>query len=127
VRFEVSDGDFTGTGDLQVNVNPDTAPTLGQYTNAKVALGQAALLSPDAAPADNGSVEGIDAAAAPGTFTGTLDANLASGEVSVGQAAPIGLYAVTVTITDNCGIETERNLTLEVVGNDIFADGFETP
>jgi hypothetical protein len=110
-----------------VNVTPDTAPTLGPYTNAKVALGQSVLLSPDAAPADNGSVDSIDAAAAPGSFTGTLDATLASGEVSVDQAAPVGLYTVTVTIIDNCGTETERDLTLEVLGNDIFADGFETP
>jgi hypothetical protein len=127
VRFEVSDGALAGTGDLQVNVDPDTPPTLGQYANATVAIGQAVLLEPDAPPADNGSVDSIGVAAVPGTFTGTLDADLASGEVSVDQAAPVGLYTVTVTITDNCGNETERDLSLEVLGNDIFADGFETP
>ena len=127
VRFEVSDGDLAGTGDLQVNVNPDTAPSLGQYANAKVAVDQAAQLNPDAPPADNGSVDSIEAAAAPATFTGTLDANLASGAVSVSQAAPLGLYTVTITIADNCGKETQRDLTLEVLGNEVFADGFETP
>jgi len=127
VRFQVSDGDLTGTGDLQVNVSPDTAPTLGQYADAKVPLGQAVLVAPDAAPADNGSVDSADAAAVPENFTGALQADPASGEVSVSQAAPIGVYTVTVTIADNCGNETERGFTLEVLGNDIFADGFETP
>jgi hypothetical protein len=127
VRFEVSDGELAGSGDLQVNVDPDTAPTLGQYANATAAIGQAVLLTPDAAPADNGSVEDISTAVAPVTFAGTLDANLASGEVSVGQAGPVGAYTVTVTITDNCGTMTDRNLTLDVLGNDVFQDGFETP
>jgi hypothetical protein len=127
VRFAVSDGALAGSGDLQMNVNPDTAPTLGQYTNAEVALGQAVLVTPDAAPADNGSVEGISAAVAPVTFAGTVNAELASGEVSVSQAGPAGAYTVTVTITDNCGTTTDRNVSLDVLGSDVFQDGFETP
>jgi hypothetical protein len=127
VRFEVSDGALAGSGDLQVNVDPETPPTLGQYANAAVAVGQAVLLDPDAAPADNGSVDSIGTAVAPVTFAGTVDAELASGEVSIGQAGPVGAYTVTVTITDNCGTMTDRNVTLEVLGNDVFKDGFETP
>jgi hypothetical protein len=40
---------------------------------------------------------------------------------------PVGAYIVTVTISDNCGTMTHRNLTLDVLGNDLFKDGFETP
>ena len=127
VRFEVSDGDLSGSGDLQVNVDPDAAPTLGPYANAAVAVGQAALLTPDAAPADNGSVDSISATVAPLNFAGTVDTNLASGAVSVDQAGPAGLYTVTVTVTDNCGAMTDREVTLEVLGVDIFKDGFEAP
>jgi multidrug resistance efflux pump len=38
-----------------------------------VAIGQAVLLTPDAAPADNGSVEGISAAVAPASLDMSSD------------------------------------------------------
>jgi hypothetical protein len=55
VRFHVSDGSLNETGDLQLNVTL-TPPTLGSYADATVPLGQGTLVSPDAAPMDNGSV-----------------------------------------------------------------------
>jgi len=127
VRFEVSDGSLSGGGDLQVNVELDTAPAAGQYPNSKVAVGQAVLINPDAVPADNGSVDSIGVTAMPVTFAGTLGADAATGGVSVGQAAPVGVYTLTVAITDNCGARVEREMTLEVLGDIILSDGFETP
>jgi hypothetical protein len=97
VRFEVSDGSLAGSSDLQVNVSLNTPPTLGQYLNTKMGLGQAAQINPDAAPADNGSIDGISTGITPDTFAGTLHADPATGEISVGQAAPVGAYTVTVT------------------------------
>jgi hypothetical protein len=127
VRFEVSDGSLAGSSDLQVNVSLNTPPTLGQYLNTKMGLGQAAQINPDAAPADNGSIDGISTGITPDTFAGTLHADPATGEISVGQAAPVGAYTVTVTITDNCGATIDRDMTLEVLADGIFSDSFETP
>jgi hypothetical protein len=56
VRFQVSDGNLSSSGDLQLNVTLNTPPTLGSYADTTVPLGQGTLLSPDAAPMDNGSV-----------------------------------------------------------------------
>jgi hypothetical protein len=56
-----------------------------------------------------------------------LHADPATGEISVGQAAPVGAYTVTVTITDNCGATIDRDMTLEILADGIFSDSFETP
>jgi hypothetical protein len=127
VRFEVSDGSLQGNGDLQVNVDLNTAPTIGVYPDTSLTEGQSSLINPDAVPSDNGSVDAIGTAIAPITFTGILDADPVTGEVSVSQAGPVGAYTVTVTITDNCGAMTDRDLALDVLGEEIFSDGFETP
>jgi hypothetical protein len=127
VRFQVSDGSLNGTGDLQLNVTPNTPPTLGNYANTTVAVGQGTVISPGAAPSDNGSVDSIAATILPVTFTGTLDADLGTGNISVGAASPSDSYIVTVAITDNCGATAEKDFALEVGGDRVFSDGFETP
>ena len=127
VRFQVSDGDLNSGGDLQLNVTLNTPPTLGSYADSTVPLGQGTLVSPDAAPMDNGSVDSIDTAILPPTFAGTLNAELGTGEVSIGVASPSDSYTVSVTITDNCSATAEQDFVLEVLVDDVFADGFETP
>ena len=127
VRFEVSDGDLAGGGDLQVNVIADAAPTLGVYADAEVTIGQSVMLVPDAAPADNGSVDAITAMIAPATFEGSLDADLPSGVVSMDQAAPPDLYTLTVIVTDNCGKTSQRDAIVQVSDGSIFSDSFEFP
>jgi len=114
VRFQVSDGDLNNSGDLQLNVTLNTPPTLGAYANTTVAVGQGAMISPDAAPADNGSVDSIEATILPVTFAGTLDADLSTGKISIGAASPSDSYTVSVTITDNCGATAEQDFALEV-------------
>ena len=127
VRFQVSDGNLNGTGDLQLNVTLNTLPTLGTYANTTVTVGQGAMISPDAAPADNGSVDSIEATILPITFAGTLNADLGTGKISIGAASPSDSYIVTVAITDNCGATAEKDFALEVGGDRVFSDGFETP
>jgi hypothetical protein len=127
VRFQVSDGNLSGTGDLQLNVTLNTPPALGTYADTVVVVGQGALLSPAAAPSDNGSVDSIGATILPVTYAGTLNADLSAGEISVGAAAPNDSYIVTVTITDNCGANAEQDFALDVVVEKVFSDGFETP
>lgn len=125
VRFEVSDGDLSGNGDLQLNVSVNTPPTVGVYPLAKVGEGLDLLIYPDVAPADNGTVDNMGTAVEPNTYTGGVSANPATGEVNLEQAGPAGAYTVTVTLSDNCGAMTNRNITVEVLGEDIFANGFE--
>ncbi|RKZ06191.1 hypothetical protein DRQ25_14460 [Candidatus Fermentibacteria bacterium] len=127
VRFQVSDGSLNGTGDLQLNVTLNTPPTLGSYANTTVAVGQGAMISPDAAPADNGSVDSIEATILPVTFAGTLNADLGTGKISIGTASPSDSYTVSVTITDNCDATAEQDFALEVDDDRVFSDGFETP
>ena len=93
----------------------------------RVVVGQGVLINPEAGPDDNGSVESIDATILPATYTGDLNANPVTAEISVGAAAPVGTYTVSVTVTDNCGTTAERDFALDVVEDGIFADGFETP
>jgi hypothetical protein len=123
VRFQVSDGSLSSTGDLTVNVIPNTPPALGTYPNTQVAVGAATTVTPSAAPTDNGSVDTLTASASAG-FTGTLAGNTSSGVVTVGNAGPAGSYTVTVTATDNCGASANRQFTL-AVGDALFANGFE--
>jgi hypothetical protein len=126
VRFQVSDGDLDGTGNLLLNVTLNTPPTLGTYADTTLAVGQGAVVSPGAAPSDNGSVDSIDATILPVTFAGTLDADLDTGKISIGAASPNDSYIVSVTITDNCGATAENDFALEVDDDRIFSDGFES-
>ena len=125
VRFEASDGSLAGSGDLQVNVSLNTPPSIGQYPEATVEPGHAVLIFPDAPPADNGSVDSVGTSVAPGSFAGTVTADPVTGEISVGQATPVGVYTITLTVTDNCGASADRDVDLEVLGEGIFSDGFE--
>jgi len=125
VRFEVSDGTLTGSGDLQLNVNVNTPPTIGEYPGTQVGSGQAVMILPGEPPGDNGSVDSIGASVVPDSFTGSLSVDPVTGEISVGQAAPVGAYTITVTVTDNCGATADREVVLDVLGAGIFSDGFE--
>jgi hypothetical protein len=110
VRFQVSDGSLTGTGDLQVNVTLNTAPTL-TYGGASVSAGSSTTSSPTAAT-DNGSISSY-AVQSQGAYTGTISVN-SSGVVSISNAAPIGAHTITIRATDNCGTTTDATFTLTV-------------
>ena len=87
VRFQVSDGSLNGTGDLQLNVNANSAPTL-TYGNQSLDGGGATSINPAAGPGDNGSVDSI-AVQDTDTYTGTISVN-GAGVVSISNAQPIG-------------------------------------
>ncbi|HEX8198539.1 MAG TPA: dockerin type I domain-containing protein [Pyrinomonadaceae bacterium] len=98
---------------LNVIVTPNTPPTLGNYPNTTVNAGSSGgVVTPDAAPTDNGTVATLTAAA-PG-FTGTFVGNATTGTVTVNSAAPAGVYTVTVTATDNCGATSTTTFQLTV-------------
>ena len=119
-----TDGDGgTATATLTVTANTNTAPALGTYSNTSVATGGSTTVTPSAAPSDNGSISS-STAAAPG-FTGSLSVD-AAGIVSIGNAGPAGNHVVTVTLTDNCGVQTVRTFNLSVTTQFNFA-GFFAP
>ncbi|MBI1763003.1 MAG: hypothetical protein HYR56_16370, partial [Acidobacteria bacterium] len=105
------------TANLTVNVTANTPPTLGNYPNAAVTASANTTVTPNAAPADNGSIMGITAAAAgsmQSPFTGVLTVNPATGVVTITDAKPAGTYTVTVTALDNCGTSSTKTFTLTV-------------
>jgi 6,7-dimethyl-8-ribityllumazine synthase len=111
VRFEVSDGELAGTGDLQVNVTANSAPVL-TYAGAGIDSGAGTAVNPLTGPADNGSIASIVVQDA-GTYSGTISVGPA-GIVSVSGAQPVGLHTITIRATDNCGEITDATLQLTV-------------
>jgi CSLREA domain-containing protein len=112
VRFQVSDGSLTGTGDLQVNLSANTPPTLS-YANANVAGGGATTINPATGPADNGTINTI-VVQSQGTFAGAVTVDNATGVVSASNAAPVGIHTINIRATDACGAQTNASFTLTV-------------
>ncbi len=112
----------TAIATLTVTVGANTAPTLGSYSNTTLSPGGSTTVTPTAAPADNGSINSLSVSA-PG-FTGTLSVS-AAGVVSIGNAGPAGNYVVTVTVTDNCGMQTVRTFNLSVTTQFNFVGFFQ--
>lgn len=125
VRFEVSDGQLTDSGDVQVNISPNTPPQLGSYTDAIVKIGEAAQFVPTSPPDDNASVVSFIVSIQPTSFTGSLIPQPSTGIINILNAGPDGTYTITATATDNCGASAVREVELQVLGNQIFVDGFE--
>jgi FG-GAP repeat protein/putative Ig domain-containing protein len=100
---------------LNITVNPNPAPSLGNYPSATVAAGGSTSVTPDSAPADNGSIISLTATA-PG-FTGTATVNPATGVVSISNPGPAGSFLFSVTATDNCGAQTTKTFTLTVIAD----------
>jgi hypothetical protein len=97
---------------LNVTVNSNPPPSLGNYPNATVAPGGSVTITPNSPPADNGLIASLTASA-PG-FTGTLAGNPTTGAITITNANPAGSYTVTVKATDNCGVTATRAFTLNV-------------
>jgi parallel beta-helix repeat protein len=110
VRFQVSDGSLTGTGNLQVNITANTAPTL-TYGTASASLGGSTTNSPTTAT-DNGNISSYTVQSQ-GTYTGTISVN-ASGVVSISNATPAGNHTITIRATDNCSATTNAQFMLTV-------------
>lgn len=115
VSLKVTDaGGQTATGTLTVNVAANTPPALGAYAATNVSGGNNVSVTPNAAPADNGSIASLTASVAPASFTGTLVADAATGTVTINSAGPAGSYTVTVKATDNCGAMSTASFALTV-------------
>lgn len=109
--IQVSDGIETATAPLSVTVSSNTPPVIG-YGESRVGAGGTTLINPLTAPRDNGAVSGIVVGRA-SNFTGTLTVDQ-QGVVTVGQAGPVGVHQITISVTDNCGLVTESAFALTV-------------
>ena len=105
----------TATANFTVNVTANTAPTL-TYNTASVANGGSTSINPATGPSDNGSVASI-VVQSQGTYTGTISVDNVTGVVSISNAGPIGSHTITIRATDNCGLTTDANFTLNVTNN----------
>ena len=117
VRFEVSDGQLTGFGDLQVEVLPNTPPELGSYPYKRVKVGEPAQFVPSSPPSDNGTIISFTASIEPVSFTGSLEAQPSTGIINIANAGPQGFYTITATVTDNCNATKIQEMFLEVNQN----------
>jgi hypothetical protein len=104
----------TANATLNVTVTANAQPTVGNYPNTVVAPGGSTMVTPTAAPADNGSIASVTATATPNNFSGTFSGNAATGALTITNAGPMGGYIITVTITDNCGASVTRTFMLTV-------------
>ncbi|MFC1777576.1 M6 family metalloprotease domain-containing protein [Pseudomonadota bacterium] len=111
VRFQVSDGGSTGTGDLQVNVTANTPPGLS-YGARGLSFGGGTTHSPSGGPSDNGSVASVQLLNQ-GSYGGTISVNKA-GVVSISNAQPVGAHSIGIRATDNCGATNDVSLQLQV-------------
>ena len=111
LRFQASDGDLTGTGDLQVNLSNNDPPTL-TYANANVNGGSGTTVAPATGPSDNGTINVLQVLST-GTFTGDVSVN-GAGVVTISNAAPLGTHSITIRATDNCGAQTDASFQLTV-------------
>ncbi len=111
VRFQVSDGSLNGTGDLQINLTANSAPTL-TYAASNVTGGANASINPATGASDNGSIT-TAVVVSDGTYTGGISV-ATNGVITLTNAAPIGVHAITIRATDNCGTTTDASFNLTV-------------
>lgn len=122
LRFQASDGQLAGVGNLQIIVSANTPPTLA-YGSANLAEGGGGNVNPTAGPSDNGSIASV-ALQSQGTYTGGISVSN-NGVVTLTNASPAGVHSISVLVTDNCGSTQTGTFTLTVTAVDLFANGFE--
>ena len=115
IALTVTDNEsLSTTANLNLNVTANTAPTLGSYAATSVGLNSSATIKANAAPNDNGSF--TITTQAPG-FTGTISVNQTTGTLTISNAAPVGVFTVTMTAMDLCGATTSGMFVLTVLDN----------
>ena len=97
---------------LDVTVGSNTPPTLAYGVPATIAPGGGQVIRPVVSVGDNGGAPTI-VVQSRGTFTGTVTVSSA-GEVTVTNAAPVGIHTITIQAIDNCGATTDATITLTV-------------
>lgn len=112
IVLQVSDGYLTATGNLNINVLPNSFPILTYNNPSSITLGSSTDVTP-ASASDNGSITDFSLVSQ-GTYTGTIFINPLTGVVSFSNAAPAGSHTITIRATDNCGLTKDASFTLPV-------------
>ena len=112
VGLQVSDGSFTATTNLTVNVLANTPPALS-YDPITVAFDHATNFFP-ATSSDNGAIATYTLQSQ-GAYTGWITVDPNNGQVWIEHARPQGAHTITIRATDNCGATTDTSFSLQVV------------
>ncbi len=107
---------------LNTVVTANTAPLLS-YGTTTLPAGTGIVIGPSTGPTDSGMITSIAVQSA-GTFFGGVTV-APSGNVTLTNAAPEGSHTLTIRATDNCGATTDAALLVNVLGDALFANGFE--
>ncbi len=91
----------------------DDVPTLGTYSDQTIFVTQGVTVSPTAPPADDNPGFDTDVTVS-GAFTGGATVDDDDGDVHITNAAPAGVYTVTVTVTDSTSQTVTRQFQLTV-------------
>ncbi|MBX7220506.1 MAG: FG-GAP-like repeat-containing protein [Blastocatellia bacterium] len=111
VPFTVTDGDGNITNaNLLITIFPNAPVTLGSYPSVTVYQGNPITVSPTVSPSDNGTVVSVTVSAG-GGFTGNLSIIPSTGVVTL-LPTSIGVFPITVSATDNCGLVATTTFTL---------------
>ena len=102
----------TTNATLTINVQPNQAPVLS-YNPASVLLGSSGGVNPASGPSDVSYTLAVQSVT-PNIFAGTVNV-LPTGVVQINNAGPLGVYTITIRVTDNCGLSTDAGFTLTVV------------
>ncbi|MCB1590349.1 MAG: VCBS repeat-containing protein, partial [Xanthomonadales bacterium] len=114
VFIEISDGCRTTTATLQVDVTANTPPIAPNSASTTVPFGASfsEVLTP--LPSDNGTFT-PSLVIMPDSFTGSGDYDPMTGVVTINDAGPVDDYSASLTLTDQCGLQTEATYGLNVV------------
>ncbi|AYQ33254.1 T9SS type A sorting domain-containing protein [Runella sp. SP2] len=113
VGLRVTDGNGgTATANLIVNVTENLLPTI-TYGNQTVNMMGGLTVNPASGPSDNGEFGAIKITD-PDGYTGDIDVDSNTGEISISNAAPLGTHTITVRIMDNCEVTNTTTFTLTV-------------
>ncbi len=120
VELTVTDANGgTATVNLTVNVTGRAAPTL-TYNNAFFSPGAGGSIFPTTGPSENDGtpipvfLQNVSPSSSPATIT----VNSSTGEVSVPNNIPVGIYTITVRTTNRCTTSTVVPITLSVQSAD---------
>ena len=122
IRLQVTNSaGLTATTTFDLTVNPNLAPTLGNYSDASVIAGQRVVVTPSALLSDpngNLSLTGVTVwTTTPPLFAGLTVDQTGVVTVNVNTFAQIRIYEIKVQALDTCGLSVTKTFFLTVTNS----------